>query len=139
MEYTLAGSVKPLTALAAQAVTGTVTGEIIDSYDFNSMTFIVSTGAITSDVTLTLEHSDDSGFSSSEVVPSDLVFGDLPSLTSAANTDGQVWLGYFGKKRYVRLSVASGSADLSAVALLGHPEQAPTLGPNSSGQYPNYG
>ena len=139
MEYTMAGSVKPLTALAAQAVTGAVEGEIIDSYEFNSMTFIISTGAITSDVTLTLEHSDNSDFSASEVVPSDVVFGELPVLTAAGYANKQCWLGYFGKKRYVRLSVASGAADLNAVALLGHPEQAPTLGPNSSGQYPNYG
>lgn len=139
MEYTLAGSVKPMTALTAQAASGAVTGEVIDSYDFNSMTFIVSMGAITSDVTLTLEHSDESDFSSSEVVPADHIFGELPTFTAAGYGDSQSWLGYFGKKRYVRLSIASGAADLSAVALLGHPEQTPTLGPNSTGQYPNYG
>lgn len=139
MEYTLAGSVKPETAIKPQLIAGAVTGETIDSKDFLSLTFIISTGDLTSTVNITVEHSDNADMSDAATVPADLLYGSIPALTKTEYADKQCWLGYFGKKRFVRLKLTSGGGDVSAIALLGHPEQAPTLGPDADAQFAKYG
>lgn len=139
MEYTLAGSVKPETAIKPQTVAGAITGQTIDSKDFLSLTFIVSTGDLSSTVNITVEHADNADMSDAATVPADLMYGSIPALTKSGYADTQIWLGYFGKKRYVRLKLTSGGGDVSAVALLGHAEQAPTLGPDADAQFAKYG
>lgn len=125
MEYDLKTHVKPLPAINPDAITSATDGEIIDSLTFNSMTFIVSIGDVTSATTLKLEHGDAEDLSDKETVDASDIIGEVPAITTS-DDDTTKWFGYIGKKRYVRLSVASGDATLGAVALLGHPNSVPT-------------
>ena len=136
MENTLAGSVKPVTMVEAQAATGTTTGSAVDSFGFESLTIIVSAGSVTSDLTVTVKESDSASTGFTNVAADDL-FGSFSTITSG-DSNKQFWVGYFGKKRYVKVSL-SGGADVAVTGLLGHPKQAPTLGPNADVQFANYG
>ena len=108
----------------------TTVGNIIDSLGFESLAFIVAMGTITDGAyALLLEEGDDSGLSDAAVVSADETLGELTGFV-AADDQSTKRVGSIGKKRYQRLSivstgVTSGVADVSAVAVLGHPKTAP--------------
>lgn len=126
MEYDLATHLEPVQAIIPAAYAAADDGEIIDSVDFNSLTFAINIGAVTSTVTLTLLEGDESDMSDAAAVSADDIIGELTTiLTTDANS--VKWLGYIGKKRYVQLSIVSGDATFGAVAIKGHAVSVPTL------------
>lgn len=114
-------------------------GEIIDRLGFDSLTYLILTGAIAdADMTavVLLEESDASNMAGAVAV------ADTDMITQLAGTapeaaagfqfddDNEVRkLGYVGNKRYTRLTITpaanASAALLAAVAVLGHPSSAP--------------
>lgn len=135
----LMNNVHPVRALSPVSVADTTAqvSQIIDRRGYESVTFLIATGSIAdADATFTvlLEESDDSGFSTSNAVADDDLIGTEALAAFQFDDDNEVRkLGYRGIKRYLRMTitpVANASAALLAViALLGHPELAPTANP----------
>lgn len=107
--------------------------QIIDMQGFSSCEFIIATGSIAdADATFTvlIEDGDDSGLSDAAAVTDTNLLG-----TEAAagfqfdDDDTAKKIGYRGTKRYVRMTITPASnasaALLAAVAVLGHPANAP--------------
>ena len=132
MEYDLHNNVNAAMALKEAAITTdtTTVGEIIDTKDFGSLEFIVSSGTITDGAyALKLEEGDDSGLSDAADVSADNILGDLVGFV-AADDDAVKRVGSIGKKRYQRLSIVStgtttGADSIGAVAVQGNPKQMP--------------
>ena len=106
----------------------TTTGVIIDTQGYEALEFLLRISAWTDGTfTLQLTHGDVANLSDGAVVDSTGLVGTLPAL-AAANKSGRV--GYRGHKRYVRPDVVStgvtSGAHVSAVALRGFPQLAPT-------------
>lgn len=114
-------------------------GQIIDRLGFESLTYLIATGAIAdADVTFAvlLEESDAANMAgATAVADADMISQTLGAAAEAAaafqfDSDDQVRkLGYIGNKRYTRLTItpannASGAL-LSAIAVLGHAQTAP--------------
>ncbi|SMH60488.1 hypothetical protein [Azospirillum agricola] len=114
-----------------------IVSAIVDRLGFSSVTFVILTGTLAdADATFTvkLEHGDAANLSDAEEVPDALMVGTeaLAGFTHA--DDGKARkLGYVGGKRYQRLTVTpagnASAANLGAVAILGHPVNAPTANP----------
>lgn len=108
----------------------TTAGVIIDTQGYESLEFVIQSGAYTDGSYLPLiEESDDSGLSGSNAVDDEDLLGLEASATiAAANTVKRI--GYRGGKRYVRLSLVSTSvtsgATLGATAILGKSMVRPT-------------
>lgn len=119
------------------ADTTALVGQIIDKKGFESLTYLIATGSIAdADATFTvlLEESDDSGMSGATAVADADLLGTEALAGFQFDDDNETRkLGYVGSKRYTRLTitpVANASAALvSAVAVLGHPQIAPTANP----------
>lgn len=126
MEYDLASHLEPVQALAPAAYAAATDGEIIDSVEFNSLTFAINIGAVTAQTTLTLLEGDESDMSDAAAVAADDIIGELTTIETTDATSTK-WLGYIGKKRYVQLSVVSGDATIGAVAIKGHAVSVPTM------------
>ena len=132
MEYDLHNNVNAAMALKEAAITTdtTTVGEIIDTKDFGSLEFIVSSGTITDGAyALKLEEGDDSGLSDAADVSADNILGDLVGFV-AADDDTVKRVGSIGKKRYQRLSIVStgtttGGDSFGAVAAQGNPKSMP--------------
>ena len=131
MQFDSANGMTPKVALntAAIATSTTTNGVIIDTQDYNALTFIRNVGART-DGTFTplIRHGDDSGLSDvADVDDTDLVGTETGAAISAAQTMKKI--GYVGNKRYVRLSVVSTSvtsgATVGATAILSRPAVGP--------------
>ena len=114
-------------------------GEIIDRLGFNSLTYLIATGAI-ADVDATfavlLEESDAANMAGANAVADADMISQTPGAapeTAAAfqfDDDNEVRkIGYVGNKRYTRLTITpannASAALLSAIAVLGHPHGAP--------------
>lgn len=115
-------------ALNSATVTATGAGVIIDRQGYESVTFLVMTGAVTTadgsnTLTVSLTASNDAGMAGEEAVTVDngLIGANLVvNATGDANKVGA--FGYVGGKRYLRIAVTevgTASAVLAAVALLG--------------------
>jgi hypothetical protein len=111
--------------------------QIIDTQGFDSLTFLILTGALADvDATfaVTMDHGDVANLSDAAAVPADQLVGTLAlaGFTFAAD-DATRKIGYRGSRRYVRMTITpsanTGNAFVAAVALLGHPLQAPTANP----------
>jgi len=125
-------------AIAPQVGTNNtaMTGNTIDTDGYESLTFIIATGTLSdADATfaVTFEHGDNSALSDTAVPAAD----DLTDVVSTAinftfEFDNKCkWIGYIGKKRYVRMTITpsandSGNIPIAAIAVLGHPKSAPT-------------
>lgn len=115
---------------AAISSNTTTAGIIIDTQGYESLEFIVFSGARTDGSYLPLiEESDASDLSGSNAVDDeDLLGTEVAATIAAANTVKRI--GYRGGKRYVRLSLVSTSvttgATLGAVAVLGKAMVRPT-------------
>lgn len=112
-------------------------GQIIDRQGFESVTYAIATGSIAdADATFTvlLEEGDNSALSDATAVADADLLGTEALAGFQFDDDNECRkLGYIGSKRYTRLTitpVANASAALiSAIAILGHPDIAPTANP----------
>lgn len=131
-------SIYPRVALNTQAIsTNTTTnGNWIDTATYGSLEFILQSGTIT-DGTYTplIQDADESDYSDAAAVADDYLLpagggAEAAADFVAADDNTNKRLGYIGGKRYVRLSIVSTGVTtggtLSAIALLGHPQEAPT-------------
>ena len=136
----LMNSIHPVRAISpAAAVTDNtaIESEIVDTLGHDSLTLVILTGALADvDATFTtlVEHGDAANLSDAAAVPDEQLVGTeaLASFTFADDNETRK-IGYVGNKRYVRLTVTpaanTGNAFVAAVAVLGHPHQAPTPNP----------
>lgn len=128
MEMDLHHQVKAAVALDSQTISTdtTTNGNVIDTLDFESLEFLVLSGAITDGTyTLLLEESDEVTFGGEETaVPADQILGDTVDFV-AADDDAVRRIGSIGKKRFQRLSIVSTGTTsggvFAALAVLGHP------------------
>lgn len=141
MRSDLCNNIHPLRALSPVAA-GTdntpYVSQIIDTAGFDSLTFVINTGANTdADATFTVLIEDGTASNLSDnvaVVDSELIGTEaLASFTFADDNETRK-IGYIGSKRYVRMTITpagngAGNIYLSAVAILGHPTNAPTANP----------
>jgi hypothetical protein len=101
-----------------------VNGEIVDFADFESVSWIITTGAITDGThTLKMQHGDESDLSdAADVAAADLI-GSFPELTGTEDNK-QYKVGYKGAKRYGRLVSTVAGATTGGIyhgtAVLGH-------------------
>lgn len=128
-----------LSPVSASADTALV-GEIIDKKGFESVTYIIATGSLgDADVTFTvlLEESDAANMAGAAAVADADLLGTEALAGFQFDDDNECRkLGYIGSKRYTRLTITpSGNSGtpsaalLAAVAILGHPQIAPTANP----------
>ncbi|HEY0960673.1 MAG TPA: hypothetical protein VGE05_15575 [Novosphingobium sp.] len=113
-------------AVASGSKSDAADGIVIDRQGFDSLTFLVNAGAITSagDFSFKVMESDQAGSGFAQAHDDD-VLGDAPGTMVASSA---YKLGYIGSKRYVRLDVTKAggtSIQMGAVALLGRPHLAP--------------
>jgi len=112
-------------------------GQIIDKKGFHSLTYVIATGSIAdADATFTvlLEEGDNAALSDAAAVADADLLGTEALAAFQFDDDNETRkLGYIGAKRYTRLTITpvnnASAAVLSAVAVLGHPEIAPTANP----------
>lgn len=132
--------VHPLRSIAPQAATADNTpwvGAIIDRADYESVTYLIVTGGeADADATFTvlLEHGDAANGSDMAAVPDDKLIGTEALASFKFDDDNETRkLGYAGPRQFTRLTITpagnSGNAFVAAVALLGHPANAPTPNP----------
>ena len=112
------------------------TGEVVDLQGFDSCTFVIATGSIAdADVTFAVEvqECDTSGGTYTAVADANLIGTEALAGFQFDDDNECRKIGYIGSKRYVKLVITpSGNASaalLSAVAVLGHPNRAPTSNP----------
>ena len=114
---------------------GASVGSIIDTQDFESLTFILHVALRTSGTyTVTIEDGDDSGLSDTAAVTvADDPQTIIPALAAqlARSTDGVTRFGYIGKKRFVRVTVTTSAfsvtgATIAVHAILGNAQSGPT-------------
>ena len=114
-----------------------VVSAVVDRLGFGSVTFVLLTGTLAdADATFTVlvEHGDVADLSDAEAVPDALLIGTeaLAGFTFADDNKARK-IGYAGGKRYQRVTVTpagnASAANLGAVAILGHPVNAPTSNP----------
>jgi hypothetical protein len=112
-------------------------GEVIDRAGYGSLTYAIATGSIAdADATFTvlLEESDASDMTGAGAVDDADLIGTEVLAAFQFNDDNKCRkLGYKGNKRYTRLTITpvgnASAALLSAIAILGHPDSAPTVNP----------
>ncbi|MEO0557385.1 MAG: hypothetical protein AAF170_04290 [Bacteroidota bacterium] len=111
----------------AATVSADADGPTVDTQGFESVAFtgLIANADGTADLAITVEHSDDDSVFAA--APADDVHNETVEIGNS-DADRAFQIGYRGSKRYVRLSVtrAAGSADVSAVAVLGHARIQPT-------------
>lgn len=133
-------SINPVRAISpAAAVTDNTAfvSQIIDTKDYESLTFVILTGSLAdADATFTalVEHGDNAALSDAAAVDDkELVGTEALASFTFTHDDATRKIGYVGSKRYVRLTVTpsanTGNAFVAAVALRGHPGQFPTSNP----------
>lgn len=126
-------NIKPVQVLdpVSPSATGTESGTVIDRAGFNSVTFLISNGAIAATgfiLTPTVKSGSATG-SLSAVADADLIGTEAGATISGATSDGEIAkIGYTGMDRYVTvdLTVAGAATGVhSVVAVLGDPISAP--------------
>lgn len=117
-------------ALNIQAITTNTTtaGVEVDTQGFESVTFVIETGARTDGtVTPLIQESDTSGSFSGSVADEDLIGTEAEAALSAAQSRSII--GYVGKKQFVKLSLVSTSVTsgltAGASAILGAAKHNP--------------
>lgn len=129
--------VKRVLSPVSVADTTAQVGQIIDRKGFESLTYVIATGSIAdADATFTvlLEEGDASNLSDAAAVADADLLGTEALAAFQYDDDNETRkLGYIGSKRYTRLTITpvnnASAALLSAVAVLGHPQTAPTINP----------
>jgi len=115
-------------------------GEIIDKKGFESVTYVIATGSIgdaNATFTVLLEEGDAAAMGDATAVADADLLGTEALAGFIFSDDNKCFkVGYQGSKRYVKIVITptgnSGTpsaALLAAVAVLGHPNRAPTSNP----------
>lgn len=115
-------------ALSPAVQAATIKGTAIDLLGFQSVMFVINTGAIASsgNFTVTVEESDTTTDGDFTAAPAATVIGS--TLADPLTADGSFKVGYVGNKRYVRIVATKNSGTsiaAGAVAVKGHPLAAP--------------
>lgn len=126
MRRDLSPNIKAVSAVAPAVQSAAADGTAIDMKGFQSLVFVVNTGAIVSsgDFGVKVQESDETGSGWADA-SADQTSTDAPATLAAAST---YKLGYRGNKRYARLALTKAggtSIGLGAVAILGQPDHAP--------------
>jgi hypothetical protein len=111
--------------------------QIIDRQGFDALEFLILSGSLAdADVTFTalVEEGDAANLSDAAAVADADLLGTETAASFTFSDDDKVFkIGYRGSKRYVRLTITpannASAALLAAVAVLGHPANAPTANP----------
>lgn len=129
----------PLRVISPVSVADTTAqvGQIIDKRGFESVTYVIATGAIAdADATFTvlLEEGDAANLSdAAAVADADLLGTEVLAAFQFDDDNETRKLGYIGAKRYTRLTITpvanASAAVVCAVAILGNPAIAPTANP----------
>jgi len=115
--------------IAAISSDTTTVGDIIDMQDFDSVEFLLQTGAFSDgNYEPLIEDGEDSGLSDAVPVVDDQLLGtEAAAALAGANLVSKI--GYIGFKRFVRLSVVStgttSGATVGSMAIQGHAHNAP--------------
>jgi hypothetical protein len=126
-------AVRPAIAPVVVSDNTAAVGAIIDRQGFGSLTYAIAAGTLAdADATFSvlLEHGDEADLSDASAVPDADLLGTEAAAGFTFADDGETRkLGYVGPCRFTRLTITptgnSGSAPIAAVAILGHPEDAP--------------
>lgn len=139
MNNDLHNNIAPKRVISPVSVADTTAqvGQVIDRQGFGSLEYIIAIGAVAdADATFTvlLEESDASDMTGAAAVADADLLGTEALAAFQFDDDNEVRkLGYIGTKRYTRLTITpvanASAALLSAVAVLGNPEIAPTANP----------
>jgi hypothetical protein len=130
-------NIKRVISPVSVADTTAQVGQIIDRQGYDSLTYVIATGSIAdADATFTvlLEDGDVSNLSDAAAVADAELIGTEALAAFQFDDDNECRkLGYIGNKRYTRLTITpvanASAALLGAVAVLGHPNVAPTANP----------
>ncbi len=136
----LMNNITPVNIIAPSAVTSdntAVVSSIVDSLGYGSVTFVLLTGSLAdADATFAVlvEHGDAANLSDATAVPDELLVGTEALAGFIFSDDNKARkVGYIGGKRYQRVTITptgnASAAYLGAVAILGHPVNAPTANP----------
>lgn len=118
-----------VTSLAPALRAGSATGTTVDRLGFESLAFLITTGAFTNGShAIVAEHSDDG--TTWAAVPADQLAGTLPTVAASGDQNKTSIVGYSGDARYVRIKAnVSGSpatgAIVGAIVMLGNARQRP--------------
>jgi hypothetical protein len=128
-------NVKRVISPVSEAGNTALVGQVIDRQGFESLTYVIATGSLGdagAEFTTLLEESD-TNFSGAAVADADLLGTEALASFIQSDDDKVFKIGYRGNKRYTRLTITpanNATASLiSAVAILGHPNLAPTVNP----------
>jgi hypothetical protein len=135
MMQDLKNNISTAVAIAPAVVTDNTAqvGNVIDRQGFESLTYVIGTGTLAdADATFTVlvEEGDAANLSdAAAVADADLIGTEADAGFDFADDDATTMIGYRGSKRYTRITVTpsgnSGNAPIAALALLGHPHEAP--------------
>lgn len=136
----LMNSIHPVRAISPVAGAGDNTAfvsEIIDTQGYDSLTFVILTGALPdADATFVVlvEDGDAANLSDAAAVDDKFLVGtELLAAFNFGDDNETRKIGYIGPKRYVRLTITpaanTGANLIGAVAIKGHPAQGPTPNP----------
>ncbi len=127
----LYNNIKTQVAFMPQALVTAVdiTGNIIDTHEFESVTFVLATDSIANgvlDAALLIQEDDNASMSSpTSVASGDLIGTTASTRITSATASATHRLGYSGEMRYVRAKLDivtnTGTDVVSCVAILGHP------------------
>lgn len=138
MEQSLVSQIYAQRSLEYTPRTSRSVGEMIDSINFQSLTFIIDVGTTGSASTVTIEHSDDTTNWTPIAKDDASLYDDgiyyNPDIPGGV-TDTRYQVGYIGKKRYVRV-VVDGTNTIGVTHIWGHPERVPAFGERFKKQFP---
>lgn len=135
----LHNNINPIRAISPVSVADNTAqvSQIIDRRGYGALEFIIATGSIgDADATFTVlvEDGSEANLSDAAAVADEQLLGTEALAGFQFDSDDKTRkIGYIGNKRYVRLTITpagnASAALLSAVAVLGCPELAPTANP----------
>ena len=129
MKKDLFHNTKALDVFDPQTYTANISGIIIDTQGYESLTFFIQSGTILSGIfTPKIEEGDDSGLSDATEVAEANLLGTIAEATFETGVDSNTVkkIGVASKKRYVKLSMLGTSSPdgiLGAHAVLGNPHR----------------
>lgn len=109
--------------------------QVVDRAGYDSVTYLIASGSLGdagAEFTVLLEESD-TNFSGAAVADADLLGTEALASFIQSDDDKVFKIGYKGNKRYTRLTITptnnATAALLCVIAVLGHPDRAPTVNP----------
>jgi len=129
-------NVKRVLSPASVADNTAQVGQVIDRQGYDSLTYLIATGSLGdagAEFTALLEECDTSDGTFTAVADANLLGTEVLASFIQSDDDKCFKLGYVGEKRFTRLTITptnnATASLLAAVAVLGHPELAPTVNP----------